>query len=178
MPVVIDLLPHCSSTPRNEWDGPNDERPLSPKGTREADALAAVPAQGLQAVYTSPALRCRQSVAPLAAAAGLPLTIDDRLREGFDEPAAWINGIFGPIGQALGGAWTAARGLAVLQEAAAKCEGGRAVVCSHGDLIPVVLAHLAATHNCPLPTIVDRGGWYRLTFADDRLSMAGSRPGK
>jgi 8-oxo-dGTP diphosphatase len=174
--TVIELVPHCSSTPRGEWGGSNDERPLSEKGLREAEVLAAVGAEGVRGVYTSPALRCRQSVGPLGAAAGVPVTVDERLREGFDEPADWVGGVFAPIGQALGGAWTAARGVAVLDEVVARHRGGRAVVCSHGDLIPVVLAHLASTHNCSLPTIVERGGWFRLSFASDGLSMIGLHP--
>jgi 8-oxo-dGTP diphosphatase len=174
--TVIELVPHCSSMRRAEWAGANDERPLSEKGLREAEVLAAVAAAGVRGVYTSPALRCRQSVGPLAAAAGVPVSVDARLREGFDEPADWVGGVFAPIGQALGGAWTAARGIAVLDEVVARHQGGRAVVCSHGDLIPVVLAHLASTHDCSLPTVVDRGGWFRLRFASDGLSMIGLHP--
>ncbi|MFF1822253.1 histidine phosphatase family protein [Kribbella sp. NPDC058245] len=173
---MIELLPHCSSTPRGEWAGGDDERPLSEKGLREAEVLAAVAAEGVQGVYTSPALRCRQSVGPLAATAGVSISVDERLQEGFDEPADWVGGVFAPIGQALGGAWTAARGVAVLGEVVARHQGGRAVVCSHGDLIPVVLAHLASIHGCSLPTIVDRGGWFRLNFTADGLSMTGIHP--
>jgi 8-oxo-dGTP diphosphatase len=174
--TVVDLLPHCSSTPRGGWAGSNEERPLSATGMREAEVLAAVAAEGVQGVYTSPALRCRQSVGPLAAVAGVPVVVDERLREGFDEPADWVGGVFAPIGQALGGAWTAARGVAVLDEVVARHQGARAVVCSHGDLIPVVLAHLASAHDCSLPTIVDRGGWFRLSFTSDGLSMTGIHP--
>jgi 8-oxo-dGTP diphosphatase len=176
--MVLDVLPHCSSTPRDDWLGPDDERPLSDKGMREAAVLAMEAAEGVQAVYTSPALRCRQSVTPLAAAAGVPITVDERLREadGFAEPGAWVEGVFAPIGQALGGAWVAGRGLAVLDEIVARHPGGHAVLCSHGDLIPVVLAHLAAARGCPLPRIVERGGWFRLRFESGRLTMTGIHP--
>jgi 8-oxo-dGTP diphosphatase len=176
--TVVDLLPHCSSTPRDDWQDSDDDRPLSEVGMQEA-AVVAIALQGVQAIYTSPALRCRQSVTPLAAATGLPITTDERLREanGFTQPAAWTDGIFAPISQALGGAWAAGRGLAALQEIAAQHPGGHAVLCSHGDLIPVVLAHLASAWNCPLPEIIDRGGWFRLHFSPGRLSMTGIQPG-
>jgi 8-oxo-dGTP diphosphatase len=175
--MVLDVLPHCSSTPRGDWQGPDDERPLSDKGMQEAAVLATA-VQGVQAVYTSPALRCRQSVMPLATAAGVPITVDERLREadGFAEPAAWVEGLFAPIGQALGGAWAAGRGLAALEEIVARHQGGRAVLCSHGDLIPAVLVHLASAHDCPLPTIVDRGGWFRLHFNSGHLAITGIHP--
>jgi broad specificity phosphatase PhoE len=176
--MLLDVLPHCSSTPRGDWTGPDDERPLSAKGMQEAVVLATKVAQGVQAVYTSPALRCRQSVTPLAAAAGVPITVDERLREaaGFAEPGTWVDGVFAPIGQALGGAWVAGRGLAALEEIVARHQGGHAVLCSHGDLIPVVLVHLASAHGCPLPRIVDRGGWFRLRFDSGQLTMTGIHP--
>jgi broad specificity phosphatase PhoE len=175
--VILDVLPHCSSTARAEWQGLDDERPLSDKGMQEAAVLATA-IQGVQAIYTSPVLRCRQSVMPLAAAAGVPITSDERLREanGFTEPAAWTEGIFAPIGQALGGAWVAGRGLAALDEIIARHPGGHAVLCSHGDLIPVVLAHLASAWNCPLPRVIDRGGWFRLHFTSGHLSMTAIHP--
>jgi 8-oxo-dGTP diphosphatase len=176
--MVLDVLPHCSSTPRSDWQGRDDERPLSDKGIQEAVVLATEAAQGVQAVYTSPSLRCRQSVMPLAAAAGVPITVDERLREayGFAEPSAWVDGVFAPIGQALGGAWAAGRGVAALEEIVARHRGGHAVLCSHADLIPVVLVHLASAHGCPLPRIVDRGGWFRLRFDSGRLAMTGIHP--
>jgi broad specificity phosphatase PhoE len=176
--MVLDVLPHCSSTPRGDWSGPDDERPLSAKGMQEALVLATEAARGVQAVYTSPALRCRQSVEPLAAAAGASITVDERLREalGFAEPGAWVDGVFAPIGQALGGAWAAGRGVAALEEIIARHPGGHAVLCSHADLIPVVLVHLASALGCPLPRIVDRGGWFRLQFDSGRLSMTGIHP--
>lgn len=176
--MVLDVLPHCSSISRGNWQGPDDDRPLSGKGMREAAVLGVEAAQGVQAVYTSPALRCRQSVEPLASAAGASITIDDRLREayGFTEPGEWVDGVFAPIGQALGGAWAAGRGLAVLEEIVARHQGGHAVLCSHSDLIPAVLVHLASAQGCPLPRIVGRGGWFRLRFDAGRLSMSGIHP--
>ncbi|WP_405058909.1 histidine phosphatase family protein [Kribbella sp. NBC_01505] len=177
-PMVLDVLPHCSSVSRDGWQGADDERPLSDKGFKEAAILATLAAAGVQAVYTSPAARCRQTVEPLAEIVGAPITLDDRLREasGFAEPAVWTEGIFAPIGQALGGAWVAGRGIAVVDELVSRHSGGHAVLCSHGDLIPAVLVHLAAAFGCPLPQVVDRGGWYRLQFGTGELSMTGIHP--
>jgi hypothetical protein len=33
-------------------------------------------------------------------------------------------------------------------------------LCSHGDTIPIAIAHLAAHHGTELPAPIDRGGWY------------------
>ncbi|GAB2942307.1 hypothetical protein GCM10027075_48830 [Streptomyces heilongjiangensis] len=176
--VVLDLVPHCSSSPREEWSQDDDLRPLSEEGARQADVLAEVFKEGVDAVHSSPALRCRQSVAPLAAVAGVPVVIDERLREarGFAEPAAWTEGVFAPVGPSLGGAWAAGRVMGALVEIAAGHDGGHAVACSHGDAIPATLAYLSAAHDCPLPSIVGRGGWYRLRVERGRLTMTGMRP--
>ncbi|MFJ9541225.1 histidine phosphatase family protein [Streptomyces sp. NPDC101225] len=176
--IVLDLVPHCSSSPREEWSGDDDLRPLSDEGTRQADVLGEVFKAGVDAVYSSPSLRCRQSVAPLAAVAGVPVLADDRLREarGFAEPAAWTEGIFAPVGPSLGGAWAAGRAMGALVEIAARHNGGHAVACSHGDAIPATLAYLSAAHDCALPGIVGRGSWYRLRVAQGRLTMTGMRP--
>ncbi|MEU6275052.1 histidine phosphatase family protein [Streptomyces populi] len=176
--VVLDLVPHCSSSPREEWSGDDDLRPLSEEGMRQADVLGEVMEQGLDAVYSSPALRCAQSVAPLAASRGVQVVTDDRLREarGFARPEAWIQGVFEPIGPSLGGAWAAGRALGALVEIAGRHQGGHVVACSHGDTIPAVLAYLAAAYDCGLPRIVGRGSWFRLRLEDGRLSMAGLRP--
>lgn len=176
--VVLDLVPHCSSSPREAWSGDDDLRPLSDEGTRQAEVLGEVFPEGVDAVYSSPSLRCRQSVAPLAAVAGVPVVADDRLREarGFSEPTAWTGGVFAPVGPSLGGAWAAGRALGALVEIAARHDGGHAVACSHGDAIPAVLAYLSAAHDCPLPRIVGRGSWYRLRLEHGRLTMTGMRP--
>jgi probable phosphoglycerate mutase len=56
--------------------------PLTEKGVGQADALAARLANlGVATVYSSPLLRARQTAAPIAAAAGAELVIDDRLVE-------------------------------------------------------------------------------------------------
>ncbi|MFJ2214262.1 histidine phosphatase family protein [Streptomyces sp. NPDC101062] len=173
--VVLDLVPHCSSSPREAWSGDDDLRPLSAEGTRQAEVLGQVFTEGVDAVYSSPSLRCRQSVAPLAAVAGVPVVADDRLREarGFAEPTAWTEGVYALVGPSLGGAWAAGRVLGALVEIAARHDGGHAVACSHGDAIPATLAYLSAAHDCALPRIVGRGAWYRLCVERGRLTMTG-----
>lgn len=57
--------------------------PLSPLGERQAAALARrlAASGGITAVYASPVLRARQTGQLLAGALGLPLAVDDELRE-------------------------------------------------------------------------------------------------
>jgi broad specificity phosphatase PhoE len=63
---------HADAGTKHEWIGPDADRPLSPLGWRQAKGLVGLlgdfPAARL---LTSPALRCRQTLAPLVAAYGL-----------------------------------------------------------------------------------------------------------
>jgi 8-oxo-dGTP diphosphatase len=177
--LVLDLVPHCASTPRDEWKSQDDLRPLSDLGLRQADILGEVLGPVADAVYSSPSLRCRQSAEPLARAAGVPLMVDHRLSEalGFTEPASWVNGVFAPIGASLGGAWASGRAARAILPLATRHAGGHVVVCSHGDIIPAVLSYLAAAYSTALPAVVGRGGWYRLELRQGALSISSHLPG-
>ena len=66
------VVRHADAGSKQEWIGPDADRPLSAVGWRQANGLVGLlgtfPAARL---LTSPALRCRQTVAPLVAAYGL-----------------------------------------------------------------------------------------------------------
>jgi len=122
------LLRHASAGPRGS--GPADlERPLDLRGTAQAVALVTMLAPllgGLEGLgglgadpdlRSSPARRCRETVAPLAAHLGVPAVVDDGLVEGCD------------VGALL-----------------ARIEAGierPTLWSSHGDVIPELLAMLA-----------------------------------
>ena len=74
----------------NVVDGPADPQ-LQPDGLRQADLLAEylVP-ERLDAIYVSPLLRARQTAAPLAAAQGLEIVIDDGVAEYDKESDTYI----------------------------------------------------------------------------------------
>jgi len=137
MPTLL-LVRHARAGARGS--GPSDlERPLDERGRAQADALPALlgpllgplldpqpgpqpgapgpaPAGRTVDVRTSPALRCIQTVAPLAETLGVPLTIDDALLEGCD--------------------------VRVLHDRIAGLERPT-VWSSHGDVIPELLTMLA-----------------------------------
>lgn len=81
------LLRHAHAGDPAEWDGPDDVRPLSKKGRRQTDRLAAFLA-GVDfrpdLVVTSPKVRARQTAEGLAEALGVPLRLDERLGSSFD----------------------------------------------------------------------------------------------
>lgn len=159
--LVLELVPHCASVPPEGWDGDHDVRPLSEAGRHQAEALAAALGTGVDGIYSSPALRCLQTVQPLARATGLSIVELVELLEtrGFAEPPGWT-----PIEQAVGGAWSAGKGLRAVMAMAREHPGGRVVAASHGDVIPVLFATLCAATGVPLPAWPGRGGWYTVRF--------------
>jgi phosphohistidine phosphatase SixA len=116
--VKLYLIRHAKAESRSGWWHEDVLRPLSPAGHGEAmglvERLDGVP---LARVISSPALRCRQTVEPLAARFGLTVEIEPRLGEG-----SAMNDALALIGSL----------------------GNRPVVlCSHGDLIPGLVGKLA-----------------------------------
>lgn len=74
---------HARSVPRAEWDGDGLLRPLSERGQLEAASLAAhLAGDPPTRVLSAPALRCQQTVEPVAVAAGIPVEVEERLAEG------------------------------------------------------------------------------------------------
>ncbi|MCU1459234.1 MAG: hypothetical protein JWL73_3326 [Actinomycetia bacterium] len=117
MPGAIHLVRHAKAGSRRAWQGPDAERPLTPAGKRQAEAIANFLARKpVSRIVSSPFLRCRLTVEPLGAKVGIPVETDDRLAEG-----AGIDGVRAFIS-------TAGRGDLVL--------------CSHGDVIGGVLEWL------------------------------------
>lgn len=113
------LVRHAHAGDRAAWQGPDAERPLSEKGWRQARGLAAGLARDdIAAITSSPAVRCVQTVEPLAAARGLTITPETRLLEGHD-PADTLTWLTSAVG---------ARPL---------------LACTHGDLVPALLDLLA-----------------------------------
>jgi 8-oxo-dGTP diphosphatase len=177
--ATVLLVPHCASVSRNGWAENHDNRPLSRTGHEQARALARAVGTGVDAIYTSPTLRCRQTVEPLSAVSGSALIDLPELYEaaGFHEPAEWVEGVYAPMGEAVAGAWSAGQALGALARMVDTHVDGHVVACSHGDVIPVLLSLLAGAYHTPLPAVVDRGGWYALQFAAGGLTITGHSVG-
>ncbi len=115
--IPLHLVRHAVAGERRAWDGPDRERPLTPKGWRQARAIAAsfrdVP---LDALFSSPYTRCVQSLEPLSGETGLPIQTAEELAEGT------------PPGRAL--------------EFLASVADRPAALCSHGDVIEAVVHRL------------------------------------
>ena len=122
---AVVVLRHASAVSRAAWDGAEEDRPLTPAGTAQAEALVPLLAAfGVDALVTSPWERCAATVTPYAQQAGVvpelaPALTEDAFR---DDPAA-------------------ARGLAaqLLADAAASDVVGATALCTHRPVLPGVL---------------------------------------
>jgi broad specificity phosphatase PhoE len=171
--LTLELVPHCASVARDGWTESHDVRPLSELGLRQAAALADAIGTEADGIYSSPTMRCRQTVAPLALAAGLPVRDLAELYEAGDlgEPAAGTRALPEIMAIAVGGAWAAGRMLRAVSVMMAAHPRGRVIAASHGDVIPVLLSTLSGAFAVTSPPWVGRGGWYTLRFAPGELAI-------
>jgi 8-oxo-(d)GTP phosphatase len=113
------LVRHAKAGDRRDWSGADVARPLSKTGRRQAKSLVRVlSSKVIERILSSPAIRCEETVRPLADQRGLPVEPYDELLEG-----APLSGL-----------------LALLEE----LRSTPSVLCGHGDLIPEVIEHLGS----------------------------------
>jgi 8-oxo-dGTP diphosphatase len=117
------LVRHAKARPRDRWEGDDQLRPLTSAGAQQAVTIAGVlAAYGIARLLTSPSVRCRATLEPYAARAGLRLHVKEGLsEEGYAADPA-------PAGRHL---------RALLRRATP------AAVCSHGPVLPDLLGRLA-----------------------------------
>jgi phosphohistidine phosphatase SixA len=126
---VIYLVRHAHAGDKHEWNAPDELRPLTPSGWNDAAGLLTTLGDvSLDAVVSSPAIRCMQTVRDLAQQRGLPIRGDRRLARD------------ARIGHAL----------TLIGELA----DTHAVVCSHGELIGALLFRLRE-QGVPVPRGAD-----------------------
>src|SRR5690606_23476056 len=90
--IPLIVLRHARALSRDQWDGPDATRPLTERGTRQADGIVEVlRAFGVERIISSNAVRCVATVKPLARAIGAKLTMSARLsQDAWDEGTAAI----------------------------------------------------------------------------------------
>jgi 8-oxo-(d)GTP phosphatase len=119
--VTVLVVRHAKAGDRERWTGPDRDRPLTKRGRAQAAALAVRLPQladpPIARILSSPYVRCRETVEPLAEATG-PLVEDD---------------------EALAEGGRLAGTLALL----ARLGPGSVVLCSHGDVIGDLVMWLA-----------------------------------
>jgi 8-oxo-dGTP diphosphatase len=114
--VTIYLVRHAKAGERHIWEGDDEDRPLSGRGRMQSRGLLAVLADAkFDRLLSSPYVRCMETLIPLAAQRGLAIEPVGALAEG-------------------GG----------LEDAVAlvrKHSEHGAVLCTHGDIVPMLLSY-------------------------------------
>jgi 8-oxo-dGTP diphosphatase len=149
---TLFLVRHCAAGSRSHWEGDDRERPLSKKGRRQAAALTNLLApRGIERILTSPYVRCRQSVQPLAEATGLDIEEDETLAEGQGDIAT--------------------------RRLIEKMAGTNAVISSHGDVIPALLDWMVRL-GMPLASPFDckKGSIWEVEVENRNFKQASYRP--
>jgi 8-oxo-dGTP diphosphatase len=143
--ATLLLVRHAKAGKRDEWDGDDDLRPLSPAGRRQAAGLAAIlPLFGADRVHAAPRTRCVDTVAGL----GLEIRSEPLL----SEEGYWVS---------------PSAGVARLLDIVAA--GGTPVVSSQGGVIPDVIARLADLSGLRLDGIASKkGSFWVLSFRPPR----------
>ena len=85
----VHLVRHAKAKSRAEWSEPDELRPLTKRGRREALALSErLQEAAVERLFSSPFTRCVQTFEPLAQALELTIETTDLLAEGADGPQA------------------------------------------------------------------------------------------
>ena len=114
----IYFVRHAKAGERRLWTGDDRERPLSPKGWKQSELLAdRFVKLGVSTLHSSPYLRCVQTLEPLAGRLQRSIEIEPRLTE--EEPFEPVLGLIAEVPDG-------------------------AVLCSHGDVIPMLLEYFAS----------------------------------
>jgi 8-oxo-dGTP diphosphatase len=126
--MTLYLVRHGQAGHRSAAPELDSDRPLSPRGEAEAIGVAKfLGSRPIGRILSSPFRRCRQTVEPLAGVLGLPVEPTPALDERADD--------------------------AEILSLVAGLTGVDAALCTHGNIVPVVLDHLRrnGTHFGPGP---------------------------
>ncbi|HEY8339121.1 MAG TPA: phosphoglycerate mutase family protein [Egibacteraceae bacterium] len=164
--TTIELVRHAKAQSRDRWWGkPDRKRPLTASGHEQARSLARelLAAGPVDALWSSPYLRCVQTLEPLAAKTGLPIQVDEALAETATLPVvdggdAWV-----------AAAWLGGRAVAFVNRLCDAHPTGRVVACSHGDIVPALMALLVGRDGLDLTDVrLKKGGRFTLQFEGRR----------
>jgi broad specificity phosphatase PhoE len=165
--LTIELVAHMDAGDRRLWTADQDERPLSELGRQQARRLSEMLEGPVTALFSSPALRCRQTIEPVASRLGLTIELLDSLHEtnGFAPGSGW--GKRHVPTEAYGATHAAGLVFAEVRRIRLRIPDGRIVACSHGDVVPAFASFISAAHGLSLPEPLFRPIWYTLQFDGD-----------
>jgi 8-oxo-(d)GTP phosphatase len=160
--VTLYLIRHAHAGSRSSWQNDDIDRPLSPRGCDQARYLSGLLTTAkVGQVWSSPAVRCVQTVEPIANVHGVTVHVEPMLFEGCD------------AGKAISALVDAAN-------AASDEDDADVVACSHGDLIPRAMGLLVgdglALDGPEGPAMSKKGSMWAIEVHDGRAVTARHHP--
>ena len=141
------LVRHAKAGNRRQWSRDDDLRPLSRAGRAQAEAIAdALSTKRIKRVVSSPYVRCRQTLDPLAQRLRLPLELSDTLAEG------------APLTDTL--------------RLIDKLHDETAALCTHGDVIERLIEHLQKTGVKVADSRLEKGAIWVLDVREGEIARA------
>jgi 8-oxo-dGTP diphosphatase len=120
---AVVVLRHAKATPHDQWDGADYTRPLTERGQSQAHGIVrTIETWKPKRLITSSAVRCKETIAPLAKALGRDVKSTNKIsQDAFEDGKADVRGIVGDIVRTR----------------------KSTVVCTHGPVAPAVIRELA-----------------------------------
>ena len=145
--MTIALVRHAKAGSRQRWSKADHLRPLSKPGRVQALAVADnLSASGITRIVSSPFVRCRQTIEPLADRIGVGVELSDALAEGASLTDS----------------------LLIVE----KLLDQDVVLCTHGDVLSNLLDHYAR-HGVPLDNHrLEKGSTWQLDVIDGHVRAA------
>mgnify|MGYP000285286976 CR=1 FL=1 len=130
----ITVLRHAKAVDAGSWPGSDKDRPLAPRGLRQAEAIVPIISSWRPKVFvSSSSVRCRQTITPLATALKKDVTFKDSISQhAFDYEAPQLRKIVGKRVR----------------------ERKSAIICTHGPGLPEVVREIALATGTPLGSFV------------------------
>jgi 8-oxo-(d)GTP phosphatase len=162
--TTIHVVRHAKAADRERWTGDDARRPLTRGGLRQAAALGTRLCAAVDPSHTrigsSPALRCRETLDPLAQDLGLPIASLEQLAEGSSHLDA-LAALRALGAEDTGGGVTAPRGRPLRTHV---------VACSHGDVMWGLLDELEPLGLLlPYPSSVPKACTLEIDFSGDTV---------
>ncbi|HWE55423.1 MAG TPA: phosphoglycerate mutase family protein [Acidimicrobiales bacterium] len=152
----IVLARHGHAEPKKGWVGADGDRPLVARGQRQAQTLLKVVGRPRPTlIVSSPAARCRQSVEPMGRELGLTPTLSPSLATDAGLSAVQL-----------------------IHDLAGGSGPSTVVLCTHREVLTVVLPHLASDSGRKLGHRLPgaKGGVWVLDYRGGRLRSIEYRP--
>ena len=148
---LVLLVRHASAGQRAKWKGDDRVRPLDSKGQQQAWSIARFLQRfDVRRIVSADFVRCVQTVEPLSRAIGVPVEQETLLSElGYPGREEALIELMRRLEQ----------------------DGGAAVACSQGDVIPDLLHRLATMDRVALndDIVARKGSIWAMSFAGRRL---------